>query len=164
MDKIDVIHSKIISIEEVVDYKPINPGKLEGSNGSQRGMGSLISLLGGYRTMNGYVVKTNKQQFTILIDNEQSCCENWGYFSTDDDLNDHVGATLKDIELTDTALNVASIKEHDLDYLDAGGVQFVTFKTTRGDFQLAVYNAHNGYYGHGILVAIDDMIILDDTL
>lgn len=43
-------------------------------------------------------------------------------------------------------------------------IQFVDFVTSRGTFQLAVYNSHNGYYGHGIIVAKDDEILLNETL
>lgn len=28
----------------------------------------------------GYKITTNKQEIYILIDNDQSCCESWGYF------------------------------------------------------------------------------------
>jgi len=48
--------------------------------------------------------------------------------------------------------------------MDGGGICFVDFITTNGTFQLAVYNSHNGYYGHGIVVAIDEKIVHDDTL
>ena len=49
-------------------------------------------------------------------------------------------------------------------YEEEGGIQFVTFKTNKSVFQLAVYNCHNGYYGHGIIVAKDEEILLNDTL
>ena len=45
-----------------------------------------------------------------------------------------------------------------------GGIQFVDFVTDRGTFQLAVYNSHNGYYGHGILVLKNDEVLLEDDL
>jgi hypothetical protein len=60
-------------------------------------------------------------------------------------------------------LNQTVVKESGY-YEDEGGIQFVDFVTDKGVFQLAVYNAHNGYYGHGILVAKDDEILLNDTL
>ena len=122
----------------------------------------MINAVTGSRSMDGYEVKTTKHTFFLLIDNDQSCCESFGYFSSDDNLKDHVGAELKDIEMTDTSLSTKTHEE--VKYLDEGGVQFVTFKTSRGDFQLAVYNAHNGYYGHGILFTKDDKILLDNTL
>lgn len=34
----------------------------------------------------GYAIITNKQTIKLLISNSQSCCEEWGYFMSDDDL------------------------------------------------------------------------------
>ncbi|KXG42860.1 DUF7448 domain-containing protein [Tepidibacillus decaturensis] len=133
---------KIKKIEEVFDLKVDNYG---------------------FRRMGGYKVETDVHVIQVLIQNYQSCCESWGYFSSDDDLSHFVGAELKEIDLTDTALNKQKVEESDY-YSDGGGIQFVDFVTTNGVFQLAVYNAHNGYYGHDILVLKDNEIILDETL
>ena len=84
--------------------------------------------------------------------------------TSDDDLNDYIGANLQAVRLTDTALNQEVVK--DSGYYDGefGGIQFVDFVTDRGTFQLAVYNSHNGYYGHGILVLKNDEVLLEDDL
>lgn len=155
---------KIETIEVVRDFGLANMTPVEGSKGARIGLGSMIGELCGRRTMGGYKVKTSKHELLVLIDNEQSCCENWGYFSSDDNLQDYVGATLQAVELVDTALNVKDLEERFTYGFYEGGVQFVTFKTDRGDFQLAVYNAHNGYYGHGIIIAEDGHILCQDTL
>lgn len=116
-----------------------------------------------YYAYDGYKVKTNKNEFYILIENEQSCCESWGYLSTNDNVNDFIGKTIKKVVLTDTNLSNKEIEE--LRYLDEGGVQFVSFYMTDGDvLQLAVYNSHNGYYGHDILIAQNEDVLLQDTL
>ncbi len=102
--------------------------------------------------MDGYKVTTDKQEILVLISNDQSCCENWGYFSSHDEEKDFVGAMLTGISLVDNALDVKKFNET-LDYgLDEGDVQFVNFETDKGTLQLAVYNSHNGYYGHSILI------------
>ena len=100
-------------------------------------------------SMDGYEVITDKQTISLLISNSQSCCEDWGYFMSDDDIKSFIGADLIDISLTDTALN-----EKDLDdvYLDSGDIMFVDFKTSEGVFQFVAYNGHNGYYGHDACV------------
>jgi hypothetical protein len=152
----------ILSIKELSGFTLGNHAPMNGSNGSRLGLSGMISTLSGGRSMDGYEVKTEQDTFLVLIDNEQSCCESFGYFSTDDKLDEYIGARLLDMELTDKALKTEPIEE--LEYLDAGGVQFATFKTDKGDFQLAVYNAHNGYYGHGIIVAKNNEILCDDTL
>lgn len=95
--------------------------------------------------------------------NGQSCCENWGYLSSEDDLTQFIGNELIEVKLTDVALNQSKLE--DSGYYDGdGGIQFVDFVTNKGVFQLAVYNSHNGYYGHGIVVAKDNDILLNDTL
>jgi hypothetical protein len=115
------------------------------------------------RKMDGYKVETDKHTFHILIDNGQNCCEWWGYFSSEDDFNYYIGAELREVNLTDTALNKTVVEKSDY-YDDKGGIQFVDFVTDKGTFQLAVYNSHNGYYGHGIVVAKDDERLLDERL
>lgn len=122
-----------------------------------------IEEINNYKMMDGYKVETDKHTFYVLIDNMQSCCESWGYFSNEDDFNDFIGAELFEINLTDKALNKKKLKESGY-YEDEGGIQFVDFVTSIGVFQLAVYNAHNGYYGHGILVLKDNETVLEDVL
>jgi hypothetical protein len=153
----------IESIEEIHDFaiEPIAP--LE-SNVARLDITQLINNLVGVANMDGYKVTTSEHAFHVLIDNGQSCCEGWGYISSDDNLAPFIGAELREVNLTDTALNTKKVEETAEYGFDGGGIQFVDFVTDRGTFQLAVYNGHNGYYGHGILVAKDDDIILSDTL
>lgn len=120
--------------------------------------------LGRWQKMDGYEISTEDKKIFVLIGNSQSCCEDWGYFSSEDNLTDFIGADLLEVNLTDTERNHKKLKEV-LEYgLDDGGIQFVDFVTTKGVFQLAVYNAHNGYYGHDILIASGDKVLSDDCL
>jgi hypothetical protein len=153
---------EIKTISEVCDFK-IEPVSILNGKRGRLGMSQMLNSLAGYQDMDGYKVETEKHSFFVLIDNGQSCCESWGYFSSEDDLNQFLGAELKEINLTDTALNQQEFEESGY-YDDGGGIQFVDFVTDKGVFQLAVYNAHNGYYGHGILVAKDNEILLNETL
>ena len=153
---------KIKNIEEVYGFK-IQPIASMNGSGGQLGMSQMINSLCGYQDMDGYKVETEQHTIYVLIDNEQSCCENWGYFSSEDDFEQFIGAELKEINLTDKALNVSKFEESGY-YDDCGGIQFVNFVTSNDIFQLAVYNAHNGFYGHGILIAKDDEIILNETI
>jgi hypothetical protein len=165
------MYGKIESINIVDGFGLENIAPGSGQNGASLGLSSMLNSVFNGRSMDGYEVKTEKHTIRVLIDNGQSCCESWGYFSSDDDLSGFVGADLRDIELTDKALKVESLPNDVVSYDDktkidiyGGGIQFVTFKTDRGDFQLAVYNSHNGYYGHGIIVSVDEEIRHDDTL
>lgn len=99
----------------------------------------------------GYVVKTSEQVIRLTIDNGQSCCERWGYFWCNDNQQDFIGATLRDVKITDDALNEAVMKENELDPNDKwfeGGVMFVNLETDKGTLQFVAYNEHNGYYSH----------------
>jgi len=152
----------IKNIEVVTDFKIQPIAKLKGKGG-ELGLIQALAYWRGYSSMDGYKVETDKHTFYVLIDNEQNCCESWGYFSSEDDLRQLIDATLLEVRLTDKALNTKTVEESGY-YEDEGGIQFVDFVTDRGTFQLAVYNAHNGYYGHGILVARDDEILLNEVL
>ena len=156
-------YGKIISVEEVNEIGLAHVSPMNGDNGSQLGIGSMIHRLMGSTSMDGYKVTTDSISVHILIDNYQSCCESWGYVSSDDDFAPFIGAELREVKLTDVALN-QQVVDNSGDYDDGGGIQFVDFVTDKGTFQLAVYNAHNGYYGHGILIALGDDIICNDTL
>lgn len=154
---------KITKIEEVRDYKIQPVAKMDGSGG-RLGMAQMINTLCGYSNMDGYKIETDKHIFHVLIDNGQSCCESWGYLSSEDDHLPFIGAELREVRLTDTALKQSVVEKSDYYGGDGGGIQFVDFVTNKGTFQLAVYNDHNGYYGHGILVAKDEEILLNETL
>ena len=150
-----------ISQVEGQEIRPIAP--LEGKGG-RLGFSGMLSALAGSDSMDGYEVVTDQHTYRILISNKQSCCENAGYLASDDDLAPYVGAELREVRLTDTALNTRCVEGVAPYGWDEGGIQFVDFVTDRGMFQLAVYNAHNGYYGHGVLVAKDDVVLLNETL
>lgn len=94
----------------------------------------------------GYEVTTNGRMIRVCISNSSSCCESWGHLSSDDDLQQYVGANLRSVTSVDKALNTKT----DPGDIDEGTVYFVNFNTDRGKFQLAVYDAHNGYYGHSV--------------
>lgn len=96
----------------------------------------------------GFEITTNKQIIQFGIDNCQRCCESWGYFSSEDNLNEFIGAKLLDIQLTDTALNTKKLEG----LPSKDNIMFVTFKTNKGLFQLTAYNGHNGYYGHDAVI------------
>jgi hypothetical protein len=101
----------------------------------------------------GYEVITDKQRIVVLIENGQSCCEQWGYFASLDDLTGFIGAELREIKITDTALNTQMLTISSEDFaVGASECMFVTFETSNGTFQLVAYNAHNGYYGHAAIV------------
>lgn len=154
---------KIKEITTVHDICCSGVMPLVGKNNSQLGILQMISSLCG-GDMDGYKIVTDKHVFHVLIDNGQSCCEDWGYLTSEDDSEPFMGAELISVNLTDTTLRQDVVEKTAPYGFGEGGIQFVDFVTDRGTFQLAVYNGHNGYYGHGILVAKDDDILLKDTI
>ncbi len=119
-----------------------------------------------WSSMSGYAITTNEQVIKLLIDDEQSCCENFGYFMSEDDFNDFIGAQLIDIKITDTELKEGLLEKYDLDieseYFE-GDVMFVDIVTSKGTLQFVAYNEHNGYYGHEAKV-ISKQINHDEVL
>ncbi|MBC5688122.1 hypothetical protein H8S37_04135 [Mediterraneibacter sp. NSJ-55] len=153
---------KILKIEEVTNVCLTNTGTLNGSGG-RLGIMEMPSALCTYEEYDGYRITTDKHEFNILISNGQNCCEHWGYFYSNDNEQDFVGADLLEVNLTDKELNKEVVNKSGY-YDDCGGIQFVDFVTTKGILQIAVYNAHNGYYGHPIIFAKDKEIFCSDTL
>jgi hypothetical protein len=101
----------------------------------------------------GYQIITDKQTIKVGISNGQSCCEHWGYLTSEDDLKQFEGAKLLSIEVVDKALDKISVP--DCSY--GGGAMFVNIETSEGLLQFAAYNEHNGYYGHEAVVISNDL-------
>lgn len=113
--------------------------------------------------MDGYVVKTTCQEISMMINNCQDCCENWGYICSEDDFSEFIGATLVDITVTDTALKTKNLEEWQdyISQLDDGGVIFINLETSKGTLQFVLYNCHNGYYGHSVEIKSNQLNIED---
>lgn len=112
-----------------------------------------------WNRFDGYQVTcSDGSKYSVVIDNGQGCCEHWGYLTSEDNLREFIGAQLLDVTVTDKVLNTKVLEP---DSLQAEECVFVTFQTDKGDFQLVAYNQHNGYYGHDVLIALNDRVIQD---
>ena len=108
-----------------------------------------------YNAVAGYEIVTTQQRIKLFIDDYSRCCEHWGYFWCNDNPQDFVGAHLRSVSITDTALNEVLMKSNGLELNDMwfrGDVIFVNVDTDRGVLQFVAYNEHNGYYGHTVTV------------
>ena len=122
---------------------------------------------GEYKGMEGYKIVTDKQEIIILINNSQQCCEEWGYeacsekgiLETQDDLDDYIGAEILDIEIIDTEKDIYKSLTDRVYRFYSSNAEFVNIKTSKGKLQFAVYNAHNGYYGHKIYIKFNNEVI-----
>jgi len=92
-----------------------------------------------WSSFDGFVINTDKQVIKLGIENRQSCCENWGYFMTEDDLKEFEGAKLISITLTDTALKTKELEE---EYVEVDECMFVNLNTDKGLLQFVAYYGH----------------------
>ena len=104
-------------------------------------------------TYDGYTIVTDSQRIRIGVSAGQRCCEQTGYFMSEDEPKEFIGAYVKEVTVTDTALHTYDA----LNYMDEGGVMFVNLVTSAGVLQFAAYNKHNGYYGHDARVLCDQL-------
>lgn len=104
----------------------------------------------------GYVITTDKQDIKIGITDSSNCCEQWGYFASEDNLEDFIGSDLLKIEMVDSAINIQKLEEESK-YLTVEECIFVNIYTSKGLLQLAVYNRHNGYYSHGVVIISEQL-------
>jgi len=113
---------------------------------------AIVDKNGWPKNYDGFKITTSEQDIYVLITNHTNCCENWGYLSTLDNSNEFIGAELLDVELIDSDLKVTHADDGWDDDEDDQNAIFVNFVTGRGNFQLVVYNSHNGYYGHEVRI------------
>jgi len=97
----------------------------------------------------GYLIKTNLQEIKILIRDYQYCCENWGYFWCDDNIEEYINSELYKIEIVDECLKPKRLPSS-LAY--QGNACFINLETSNGLLQFVLYNSHNGYYSHEVII------------
>ena len=108
-----------------------------------------------YSYYDGLHIKTEKNEIWFLIDNSQNCCEEWGYISSEEDYTAFIGAEY---------LGYDNIKAGNLmqklhgTWEEEQGTVFLNVQTSKGLLQFAVYNYHNGWYGHNVICVINDKI------
>jgi len=111
------------------------------------------------KNLGGFIITTTSKNVLIGITTGQSCCESFGYFCTNDDTSEFIGAELFEVKIVDECLNVEKAPA-----IYEGGAIFVNFETSNGTLQFTVYNEHNGYYGHSVIVKTEDKEIISTVL
>lgn len=97
-----------------------------------------------WSSYDGYFIITDQQIIKLGIASANRW-ENWGYFMSQDNFDEFIGAEVLSVELADAALNVEKMKDIDL---YEGACMFVNINTSKGLLQFTAYNEHNGYYSH----------------
>jgi len=111
-----------------------------------------------WQTFDGYRIKTTERDIIIAIDDGQSCCENWGMISTEDNIVNFIGANINNVSITEGNLTSSLMKILSNEYVSSNETEFITLNTSKGSLQFAVYNCHNGYYGHSVFIKVGDDI------
>lgn len=99
----------------------------------------------------GFLVVTSEQEISLLISNYQSCCESYGWMQSEDKLTKFIGAELLGLHSTDILLASMELVVK-ADRVEVDEAIFITLETNKGPLQFAVYNEHNGYYGHNVII------------
>ena len=113
---------------------------------------TIVDKSNGYKqTYEGLIIETDKGSIKLVISDSQSCCENFGslFFETPDDISQFIDAEILQIE-------DISIKREE--YIDTDSETQLRITTDKGIIQYAIYNEHNGYYGHGTILQVFDTI------
>lgn len=84
---------------------------------------------------------------------------------SEDDFEKFIGTDFYAVKITDTRLKTMDVQleKEGVNYLVEeeedpymryfqGEIMFVNIETSKGTLQFALYNAHNGYYGHTAIV------------
>lgn len=111
-----------------------------------------IELDGRYSKYDGFVVETEEEEIYFVIQNGQQCCENWGvYLYTVENLKDYIGAEY--LGYSENSCDQI-IKDLEEEYVGSSETCFLNIHTSKGDIDFAVYNSHNGYYSHTVILKI----------
>ena len=133
---------KIISITEVDNYKDETEGYHRFGN-----------------CYEGFIVKTDERTIKCLISNEQNCCETSGYLTSEDDLDNYIGADLLSVQSVSGENFDKKLLENVARHVTIEDCMFLEFTTSKGSFQLVVYNEHNGYYSHKVIFDQEELYL-----
>ncbi|HUT57570.1 MAG TPA: hypothetical protein VNA25_06935 [Phycisphaerae bacterium] len=99
----------------------------------------------------------------VGFDNTQDCCEDFGYLFTPE-LPTDTDAGVVDFDPSGWVFDRAFCEPVNGLGLDKG--EAVAFKLTKGEdvMYLTLFNAHNGYYGHGFEMTLGDENLHDGIL
>ncbi len=111
-----------------------------------------FKLKGYTQKFDGFFIETSRQTIKLGISNGQSCCEDFGYFMSLDDIEEFIGSQIFSIEIVNECLAKDKLRD-----IYEGGCMFVDINTTVGTLQFTAYNEHNGYYGHEAVVVSEQL-------
>uniref|UniRef100_A0A6C0H664 DUF7448 domain-containing protein n=1 Tax=viral metagenome TaxID=1070528 RepID=A0A6C0H664_9ZZZZ len=102
----------------------------------------------------GYVITLkNDKKIVLKISNERRCCEEFGYFINKKSDNNLIGAKIRTIK-------VYVNNNVDDNFIKGKVINFIFKTTDYKNFDIMLYNYHNGWYSHDISVQIIDECFL----
>ena len=104
--------------------------------------------------LGGLKIETDRGNIILVIEEFQDCCEVWGstFLETPDDLSKYIGAKILSISDTnDSFTDTFTDEDHEPRETQ------LKIATNKGVLQYAVYNNHNGYYGHATFLQVFDL-------
>ena len=105
-----------------------------------------------YPNYDGFRIETEDEEMYFVIGNSQQCCENWGtYLYTPEDLREYVGADYLGYDESSCSEIENSLEK---EYVESDEICFLNIHTSKGTIDFAVYNSHNGYYSHAVVLKI----------
>lgn len=134
-----------LTINKIIDSIDINDVQGEDKTDVYFAMKGYENNKGG-QTFNEINIKfDDKSCLKIYFETEQQCCENFGYMFSHDltALKDYIEANLEYVEFVDGEDLVAGTGNQTV---------FINFVTSKDKFNLTIYNEHNGYYGHYVIM------------
>lgn len=121
-----------------------------------------------YLCYDGFRIETEDEEIYFLINNFQSCCENWGtYLYTPENLKNYIGAEYLGYDEKNCSEIENNLKD---EFVDPDETCFLNIHTSNGTIDFAVYNSHNGYYSHAVILSIknkktnETINVIDDYL
>ncbi len=82
--------------------------------------------VGDWCEQDGFKITTTEQEIYLVIDNMQCCCENFGYFMSEDNIDRFIGSNLLDIKITDImnkSITTEKLNRKYLDFDDNGNIK-----------------------------------------
>lgn len=112
------------------------------------------------------IVLSDNNSIMFAIEDAQRCCESFGYISVNDNLEEFIGSTLQKVEVvtgkeyTKSELVVDSLNQANNIRIEVEECVFLVLTTDKGELTFTVYNQHNGYYSHNVVVFVGNKIHL----
>lgn len=100
---------------------------------------------------------SNGTVLSFAIDSHQHCCEDSGYFISQDsgDFERFIGAKILNINVSYDSDDYTELRvTENANTICVSDCVYVTVYTDKGDFQFTAYNVHNGYYGHNVKITL----------